>query len=171
VIVRFDPVGEPDKVSQFHAVYGSLPHNVTLLGPASGALLNGGEQLELLRPLDDDTPRGYALVDQVDYDDQSPWPTAADGQGASLTRTTLDAFGNLAANWMAAAPTPGRTPLRLPGDVNGDGLVNGLDIDPFVALIVMGQLDPAADLNGDGAVNGLDVELFVAILVGVGSSR
>ena len=56
---------------------------------------------KLLRPLDGGTSGGYGLVDQVRYDDQPPWPNVA-SSGASLTRTALDAFGDLAANWTAA---------------------------------------------------------------------
>ncbi len=165
VVVRFDPVTEPDKASEFHGVYAIAPQSITLLGPASGTLQNGGERLKLLRPLSSGTPGGYALVDQVRYDDHPPWPIAADGSGASLTRLTLDAFGDLAANWTAGEPTPGTTPRVIAGDVNGDGQVNGLDVDPFVALLVAGQTDAAADMNGDGLVNGLDVELFVVALI------
>jgi len=55
---------------------------------------------------------------------------------------------------------------RLLGDVNSDGQVNGLDVDPFVDILLNGPYDPTADMNEDGAVNGLDVELFVAAVVG-----
>ena len=49
----------------------------------------------------------------------------------------------------------------LVGDVNGDGAVNLLDVQPFVDLIANGGFSPAADGNGDGAVNLLDVQPFV----------
>jgi hypothetical protein len=52
------------------------------------------------------------------------------------------------------------------GDMNGDGAVNGLDVDPFVDILLNGGSDPAADMNGDGAVNGLDVNLFVQSVIG-----
>ena len=55
------------------------------------------------------------------------------------------------------------------GDVNGDGLVNGLDIAPFIDVVVLGTSDPItharADLNGDGAVNGLDVPDFIDCVI------
>ena len=50
---------------------------------------------------------GIALVDRVDYDDQSPWPTAADGQGQSLHRNLPVAYGDFASSWSAADPSPG----------------------------------------------------------------
>ena len=48
------------------------------------------------------------------------------------------------------------------GDVNHDSEVNGLDVDPFVDVLLASRFDVAADMNGDGVVNGLDVEPFVA---------
>jgi len=47
-------------------------------------------------------------------------------------------------------------------DVNGDGLVNGLDILGFVRSITTDPL--AADANGDGLVNALDMAPFVAAI-------
>ena len=56
-----------------------------------------------------------------------------------------------------------------PGDMNCDGLVNSLDVGPFVEAL----LDPSgyssahvccnifnADVNGDGSVDGLDIAPF-----------
>ena len=57
-------------------------------------------------------------------------------------------------------------PNVLLGDINGDGSVNLLDVDGFVALLSTSQFQPEADINGDGAVNLLDVSLFVALLAG-----
>jgi hypothetical protein len=54
----------------------------------------------------------------------------------------------------------------LVGDVNCDGLVNLLDIEPFIALVSNGQFEFKADINQDGVVNLLDVEPFVALLAG-----
>jgi hypothetical protein len=52
------------------------------------------------------------------------------------------------------------------GDTNGDGQLDGLDVDPFVDVLLASRFDVAADMNGDGAVNGLDVDPFVAAVVG-----
>jgi hypothetical protein len=54
------------------------------------------------------------------------------------------------------------------GDVNGDGVVNGLDVDPFVDVLLNGPYQTEADMNEDGDVNGLDVDPFVAAVVGGG---
>jgi YVTN family beta-propeller protein len=57
------------------------------------------------------------------------------------------------------------------GDVNLDGDVNGLDVDPFVGLVTTGDFQAEGDMNEDGQVNGLDVDPFVAKVVGGGSQQ
>jgi hypothetical protein len=52
------------------------------------------------------------------------------------------------------------------GDVNLDGDVNGLDVDPFVEVLLSGPYQPEADMNEDQVVNGLDVDPFVTAVVG-----
>ena len=54
------------------------------------------------------------------------------------------------------------------GDVNLDTMVNGLDVDPFVDVLLNGPFQAEADMNLDGVVNGLDVDPFVAAVVGGG---
>jgi MYXO-CTERM domain-containing protein len=55
------------------------------------------------------------------------------------------------------------------GDVNLDGEVNGLDVNPFVSLVTDGTYQVEGDMNEDGVVNGLDVDPFVAAVVGSGA--
>ena len=50
------------------------------------------------------------------------------------------------------------------GDVNLDGTVNLLDVDPFVDLLTIGGYRKQADVNQDGSLNLLDVSVFVDIL-------
>ena len=52
------------------------------------------------------------------------------------------------------------------GDINGDGVVNLLDVSPFVSVISSGEFVAAADINRDCLVNLLDVGPFVALLSG-----
>jgi hypothetical protein len=52
------------------------------------------------------------------------------------------------------------------GDVNHDTEVNGLDVDPFVDVLLNGPYQVEADMNEDMEVNGLDVDPFVAAVVG-----
>jgi hypothetical protein len=57
------------------------------------------------------------------------------------------------------------------GDVNLDELVDGLDVDPFVDVLLNGLFQVEADMNMDGVVNGLDVDPFVAAVVGGGTHQ
>ena len=52
------------------------------------------------------------------------------------------------------------------GDVNGDGVVNLLDVGPFVDAISTATFIIQADINQDGVVNLLDVGPFVDLLTG-----
>jgi hypothetical protein len=51
------------------------------------------------------------------------------------------------------------------GDVNGDGVVNGTDIQAVINLIVAGEYDEKADVNIDGTVNGTDIQEVINIIV------
>ena len=50
------------------------------------------------------------------------------------------------------------------GDVNQDGQIDLLDVQPFVDLLINGGFQLEADINGDGLVNLLDVAGFVALI-------
>ena len=50
------------------------------------------------------------------------------------------------------------------GDINQDGEVNLLDVQPFIDLLASGKFHPNADINGDGSVDLLDVQGFVELL-------
>ena len=50
------------------------------------------------------------------------------------------------------------------GDVNRDGLVNLLDVNPFVDALSSGTFQVEADANCDGNLNLLDVSAFIALL-------
>ena len=53
----------------------------------------------------------------------------------------------------------------LRGDVNGDGVVNGTDIQAIINAIVEGEYDEKADVNEDGTVNGTDIQEVINIIV------
>ena len=105
------------------------------------ALTLAGNSGELARP-------GYAFAG---------WNTAADGSGASYA-----AGGTYTAN----APLALYARWTVLGDLNGDGVVNVVDL----ALVTghFGQStespawDPRADPNDDGVVNVLDLAIVIA---------
>ncbi len=60
--------------------------------------------------------------------------------------------------------TAGIVVLR--GDVDSNGVVNFLDIPPFIALLTSGGFQSEADADESGAVDFLDIPRFIAILTG-----
>ncbi|HEX5219160.1 MAG TPA: lamin tail domain-containing protein [Verrucomicrobiae bacterium] len=111
LVVGFNPANTT-LLNAFRARYGTTGD---VVGPFSGQLANSGETLELWRP---DVPQtappeaGFVpqlLVERIAYTDLPPWPTSADGQGASLQRIVSLHYGNDPVNWKAAAPTAGTT--------------------------------------------------------------
>ncbi len=114
LVVGFDPRTNSAQLAAFRARYG-LPPETRVLGPWSGRLDNGGETVRLLRPVRLGTAPDSAVAeveaDRVEYADRLPWPVGADGFGYSLQRAPENAFGNEAAHWYAAVPTPGGPPV------------------------------------------------------------
>ncbi|MBN1673422.1 MAG: lamin tail domain-containing protein, partial [Kiritimatiellae bacterium] len=98
----------------------AIPASIQILGPYTGRLNNSGESVKLWRP-DTPDPDGipWILVDRVDYNDNSPWPESADGDGPSLERQDPRAYGNDPANWAASLNAGGT-----PGVPNSGGLVS-----------------------------------------------
>ncbi len=133
----------------FKAKYG-VSDAVTILGPYSGTLQDSGERIQLEKPSAyDPLGSGWVVVDAVRYNDQAPWPPAANGTGPSLQRLSLGAFGDEPLNWYAAAPTPGQPSAQL--DSDNDGLPNAWEtlygLDPYQPA------DAGGDADGDGATN------------------
>jgi spore coat protein CotH len=132
-----------------------------VFGPFEGALSNNGESLKL------DDPSGSTIV-EFEYDDQAPWPTAADGRGSSLHRVPRQNAGFRAEDyraerWYAATPSPGRIgvidPVR--ADFNQDGQTNVADLDLICAALLAPSNDVRFDLDGDQSLDRDDYELMV----------
>jgi hypothetical protein len=69
------------KPKKFFNYYGMLPS-----GNYQGNLSNTGEEILL------NDPKGFELLDFV-YDDSSPWPSGADGDGFSLSSSVINPTG------------------------------------------------------------------------------
>ena len=101
---------EPDHyilLARNPANYSSAP--CAVYGPYDGKLNNGGEELEIQIPGDKeyDEDRYWIPIEKIDYDNEAPWPTSADGGGDSLHRQNVNTYGRDYSNWQAATPTPG----------------------------------------------------------------
>lgn len=55
-------------------------------------------------------------------------------------------------------------PVVTPGDINGDGYINGVDLSQLLAE--WGSTGGSSDLNGDGHVNALDLAVLLAAWTG-----
>jgi len=102
LIVPIDP-------SLFRARHG-IPGSIPVYGPYGGALDNGGERLELMRPAPLSLPgddQAFVLVDKVVFDDGDDWPLVADGFGPSLERRVAGDYGNDPENWGASTTSDG----------------------------------------------------------------
>ncbi|WP_417612590.1 lamin tail domain-containing protein [Owenweeksia hongkongensis] len=67
-----------------------------------GVLLNGGEVI-VLKDANGNT------LDSVDYDNSSPWPNGANGDGPSIVLCDISSDNNLGSNWIESTSLTGRT--------------------------------------------------------------
>jgi hypothetical protein len=144
----------------FTARYGE---GLPVAGQYTGRLSNSGEALALYDAF------GFEVL-AFAYSDDPPWPGAADGEGPSLEIIDTEGDYSDPANWRASAVaggTPGaeNSPLPLPGDLNGDAVVDSADLDIIRAnwgrTVIPGSLADG-DANGDGTVGAADLDLVRA---------
>ena len=114
LVVSFDPATDQGALDNFRAHY-SIGADQAIFGPYQGKLSNSGEAIELDRPAAPEGPDSlhpgavpYLLVDRVDYRNAAPWPVTGGVPGTSLQKINVAGYGNEPANWVAAAPTPGK---------------------------------------------------------------
>jgi len=101
--------------------------------------------------------------------------------GVTVTLTATPNTGSTFAGWSpspcaASFPMPASALIctatftagaAKPGDVNGDGNVNALDVVAVINAVLGIQPLPAADVNNDGAVNALDVVFVINQVLGL----
>ncbi len=167
VIVPFDPA-DAQAMDAFLAHYGVGAF--TPFGPFLGRLDNAGERIRLLVP--DEPPADnpaivpYCIGDEVGYGTALPWPDLT-ADPRSLHRAAFDAWGDDPLNWSAGEATPGSVDFaqRIPGDLNGDGVVGSADLDivraHWGATVSPGDLTQG-DATGDGTVGSADLDLVRA---------
>ncbi len=119
-------------------------------------------------------PSGAAVtIDDVTYDDGAPWPTAADGDGPSLTLIDPASDNSLAASWRASygtGGTPGTDTLSAlvydAGAWNATNVPNdntgGLD-----ATVKTGQ---SVAIGSDAAIADLSIESGATLTISAGNT-
>ena len=141
---------------------GKADGNIRML---ANRLVAGGEWKEITAVFNENDQywnSGYkALV--IPLDDFRNKRTSSDN-------VRVDDFVHLNAikvNWGATANVQAiyLVPSVLRGDVNGDGTVNGTDIQAIINLIVENRYDEKGDVNEDGNVNGTDIQEVINIIV------
>ncbi len=93
-----------EDVDQFHSIYPNVNNVIGefgVQGDWSFGFSNAGEKLSFINS-------DSSFIDFVDYNDKSPWPINADGEGATLQLISPDLDNNLAGNWIGDFPTPGK---------------------------------------------------------------
>jgi hypothetical protein len=80
--------------------------------------------------------------------------------GSFAVPMTGGSFSLVGGFWPAATSL-----CTCPGDLNGDSLRNGGDVQQFVGCILSGGTCGCADMNGSGSLDPTDVNLFVSGLL------
>ncbi|MBN1588781.1 MAG: CotH kinase family protein [Pirellulales bacterium] len=144
------------------ARYGSTVAGL-VAGEYSGKLNNAGEQIFVVDAND-------TVLADITYDDDPPWPEAADGDGPSLEARLAFRAESDPVHWFASPATGGTPgwistpPVLLPGDANLDGTVDAAD--PIVLAnhwLRSGEVFwTDGDFNADGRVDDLDASILAA---------
>jgi hypothetical protein len=107
----------PGDANAFRAKY-NIPGTVQIFSTGGADLDNGGEELQLAKPVlaNDGFTINYINIDEVDYDDVTPWSNGADGVGPSLARLGSTLYGDDPASFALeqAGGTPGAANFDTP---------------------------------------------------------
>jgi lysophospholipase L1-like esterase len=107
------------------------------------------------------TPQGTSLHATLSYPPPTPWSGTVT---VGLQSQDLATPPNTINRQIASFTVQGST--ALPGDVNGDGRVDGMDLVlfglHFGAQRGTANYLPAADFNNDGVIDGLDLAILAA---------
>lgn len=125
----------------FATAYSPTP---LIAGAWSGALNNSGDTIMLL-------DRNGVEIENVTYDDDLPWPTAADGDGPSLVRVNPLSAANSALNWRYSATVGGS-----PGGADMTALASWLQSH--------GYTSPADDSDHNGVSALIEYALGVDLM-------
>jgi hypothetical protein len=78
--------------NDFNTVYSNLNLGESLIGDMDFGLAGGSDQVRIF-------DQSGALVDEVEYNDEAPWPEEADGTGYTLELKSADSDNALPESW------------------------------------------------------------------------
>lgn len=181
IVYEFDIAGATDL--QFSADFAAMgDFEVTNDIFTISASIDGGASETLIAiVVDEEATLTYTFEDGSTADENDPltidgtflnnsfqnFSASISGTGNELT-LTLD-FANNGGNELLAINNiliESSMDTGIVGDVNCDGVVDLLDVAPFVEALTNGSDNPKADIDGSGTVDLLDVAPFVALLTG-----
>jgi hypothetical protein len=151
LLVSFNPTNAT-RLAVFRQRFGITNDLLAILGPYEGALARHSDRVALEKPVAPDLPGepyAWAIVDEVIYSSETPWPVQANYL-ASLQRGSEDRNGNDPNSWFAGFPTAGASnysPSR--SDWDGDGLP-----DAWESAYSLNPTDPTGDYGADGDPDG-----------------
>ena len=129
-------------------LFSSVFPNITnFIGDIGYGLSGGGDQIKLF-------DANEILIDFVEYDDESPWPLCADGNGPTLELIDYNSDNTLPESWQCGL-THGS-----PGALNGSGLSNPKNNIANIEIFpnpVNHKLELNGELNGDFLITIYDV--------------
>ncbi|QDT08933.1 DUF4347 domain-containing protein [Planctomycetes bacterium K23_9] len=147
VILAGDFMVFTDNDAQFRA---QTEGNIVVGRQYDGGLSGGGEAITLL-------DENANVIDQVSYDDSSPWPTEPDGDGFTLALRDPSLDNSDASNW-AASQQLGGTPNASNGLTSETTQISifatGTTASEIIELEIAGVVVATYDLGDNGTVIG-----------------
>ncbi len=148
-------------LTSFQSVYPNVTNVIGSFGQdPRGFGLSGGGELITLKNADG------VLIDEVEYDDKSPWPTAPDGDGPTLQLIESSLDNALAASWKGTPATPGannNTPIEPQNQTINFQPISDKDINdgPFTVSATASSGLPVsfAIIAGPATINGNTITL------------
>jgi hypothetical protein len=147
---------------------GSFPANTTTFGleqatyafHAVGALATAanlaGQNLDNYNTTGPATALNSVATGSLTYNPQHTIATLTE----SVTIPFSSAVNGSTVNGTVTGLVVATAHTAVPGDVNFDGVVNGLDISAVASHWLQGGTSITGDANGDGVVNGLDISVI-----------
>lgn len=140
----------PERIMSIHDLAEDL-----VFGPYTNGIPNGGGNLVLINP------QGQ-LSDRVEFNDDFPWPSQADGIGSnrgpgkSLTRIEGTVNGQSASSWFADSPTPAE--VNADPEISDKLVIQNLFLEPSPELITS-SVEPTLKIVMEQGIHPTKVEV------------